>query len=430
MTVLQKAKLAEVDGKGKVSKEVAVQFNPATLRLQRANSIDAGKSRGRQVQQYNGTSSTTLNLELEFDTADLDQDGTPVDVRSLTADVSRFVLPGGKGSKQAPPRVRFSWGKFVLTGVMSSANEDLDLFSFDGVPLRAKVSISIKEQDPKFEALERGAGANPSTSAPPAGAPAPAGPGTSGGGASKGPADRVAEALDGESAADFLARNGLEPEGWRAIADGVSDVLSLLPGEPIGFSLGGPLLGVSIGGGEFALGGELDVAGGLDVSLGLGATDTGTAGGRHDPRPGAPDPAGFALAAAGGVTAAVQAAASGRAAAAADASRDAFGSPRPAAPAAAPDRARLRDAGGPRTLPSMAAAAAAPAAAADPRATSFGAGVPLRDRVVPEEVRLAHSPWVTIGPRRPAAAPAPSAPGRCGCGTGAGGRRGGGCGCR
>ena len=65
MTALQKAKLAQVDGTDKVSAEVAVQFNPATLKLQRSNSVDAGKSRGRQVQQYNGTSSTTLTLELD-----------------------------------------------------------------------------------------------------------------------------------------------------------------------------------------------------------------------------------------------------------------------------------------------------------------------------------------------------------------------------
>ena len=422
MTALQKAKLAAVDGKGKVSDEVAVQFNPATLKLNRANSIDAGKSRGRQVQQYNGTSSTTLSLELEFDTADLDQGGDPVDVRTLTADVTRFVLPGGKGSKQAPPRVRFSWGKFVLMGVMGSANEDLDLFSPEGVPLRAKVSISIKEQDPKFEALETGAGANPATVAPPSGTPAPTGPGTSGGGS--GPADRVAEALDGESAADFLSRQGLLPEAWRSIASGVSDVLSLLPGEPIGFNLGGPLGGFSVGGGE------LEFSGGLEVSLGLEPGSDGRGGPFATGTGGQPDPAGFALAAAGGLTAAVQTAAATSAAQAADASRQAFATPSRQQPGGAPasgppsqlgqpgagtGRSRLRDTSGARTQPATAAAPRPVPPAADRRATTYGSGLPLRDRITPDEVQLAGSPWVVIPPREPAPPPRSASPSRCGC---------------
>ncbi len=400
MTALQKAKLAEVDGSGKASKEVAVQFNPATLKLNRSNSIDAGKSRGRQVQQYNGTSSTTLTLELEFDTADQDQNGEAVDVRSLTADVTRFILPGGKGSKQAPPRVRFSWGKFVLIGVMGSANEDLDLFSAEGVPLRAKVSVSIKEQDPKFEALEKGSGANPSTGAPPSGTPAPAGPGTSGGGS--GPADRVAEAMDGESAADFLSRQGLLPEAWRSIADGVSDVLNLLPGEPIGFNLDLPFGGFAIGGGELSLGG------GLEASLGLEASAGGDLAGANGDagRPGAgsgPEPAGFALSAAGGLTAAVQSAAATTAGLAADANRQKFALPtRPAGPASGAQRPRLRDTAGARTQPTTPAAAQPAPPAADRRASTYGSGLPLRDRITPEEIRIAGSPWVVIGARQPA----------------------------
>ncbi len=160
MSQLEKAQIGEVNRQGRVSAEVAVQFNPTTLRLQMTNSIDVGKSRGRQAQQYNGTSSTTLTVELEFDSSDEDEGGQPVDVRTKTEAVRKFVLPGGRNSKQAPPRVQFRWGRFVLQGVMASLNEDLDLFSPDGVPLRSKLSISIKEQDPKFEALERGSGAN------------------------------------------------------------------------------------------------------------------------------------------------------------------------------------------------------------------------------------------------------------------------------
>jgi hypothetical protein len=59
-----------LDKKGKVTKTIPVQFNPSSLRLTLSNSVDGGTSRGRQVQQYNGSSSTQLHVELEFDTAD------------------------------------------------------------------------------------------------------------------------------------------------------------------------------------------------------------------------------------------------------------------------------------------------------------------------------------------------------------------------
>jgi hypothetical protein len=397
MTELRKAVLGEIDRNGDVSNEVSVQFNPATLKLQRSNSVDMGKSRGRQVQQYNGTSSTILTLDLEFDTADADSGGTPVDVRTLTQSVIRFVLPGGTGSKQAPPRVRFSWGNFVLAGVMTSATEDLDLFSADGVPLRAKVSVSIKEQDPKFAALESGPGANPSSAS--AASQGFGGPGTSGGlGAA---VDRVAEALDGESASDFLARQGLEPTAWRSIAAGVSDVLSLTPGEPIGFNIGSSLGGFSLGSGA-----ELEFAGGLEASLGLETPASATGAGSppaSDERAAisGPAPSGFALAAAGGLTAAVQTAVGTQAAATADRARTSFTVAARGLPTPAVDHRRLRDTAGARTLPSVAPAPRPAPAQADSRATSYGSGVPLRDRITPTEVQLARSPWVVIGPRSP-----------------------------
>ncbi|MGH3774195.1 MAG: hypothetical protein ACRDRR_00430 [Pseudonocardiaceae bacterium] len=163
MSTLEKAVLEELDKSGKVTETIPVQFNPASLKLQMTNSTDGAQSRGRQVQQYNGSASTSLSVELEFDTADEGTTAQPLDVRTRTAGVARFVLPGGEGSKQAPPRVQFRWGTLIVAGVMTSLSEEFDLFSADGVPLRAKVGVEIKEQDPKFEALERGPGANGDT---------------------------------------------------------------------------------------------------------------------------------------------------------------------------------------------------------------------------------------------------------------------------
>jgi len=396
MAELKKATLAEVDAKGNVNDEMAVQFNPTTLRLQMANSIDSGNSKGRQNWTYNGTSSSTLTVELVFDTGDEGTSSQPADVRDKTAMVRRFMLPKEK-SADAPPSVRFHWGSFVLTGVMTSASEDLELFTSEGTPLRAKMSISIKEQDPRFAAPKSpqkpsgrgGLGALGSD----LGDLNPFGPG--GLGLAVDATNRLAEALDGESAADFLARNGLAPEAWRAIANGLEDTLSLSAGDSIGFNVGLPVGGISIGGiGTAGAGGGFAIGSGGPGSTEVGLTGTGAA-------------AGFAMSAAGGLSAAVQAQAVATAAAGAEANRAAFttstqaSQPASATPPAGDDRARLRDVANARTAPPTAAAPSAPPPVADQRATSFGRGIPLRDRFTPTDGTRTNPAWVTVARRAP-----------------------------
>jgi hypothetical protein len=373
-----------------------VQFNPATLRLQMTNNVEGGEARHRTAQQYTGSSSTTLTLELHFDSADQRSN-----VRAKSAIVRRFVTPATGATKQAPPRVRFHWGDFVFIGVVTSVNEDIDLFSADGMPLHSKCNVTIKEQDPRFAALSMGAGAAQGANAVPAGeSAAPSGGDPAGGGGPGGPTDRTAAAIGGESAAEFTARMGLDPSAWRGLAPAGGSPLSLPAGLEIDFSSGlssAPGVGVSSGV-------ESGASASTEAALGLA------------PAPGGAAKQGLALAAAGGVGAALQTAQIAKASAAAAQARDAFGvPPAPAppsaggapAPAAAATAASQAAAPGPSSgaapsvrpappaqpRPSLAAgglpgpaaqAAAAPAPpppVADPRATGFGFGVPLRPTV-------------------------------------------------
>lgn len=393
MTELKKADLQVIDKNDTATETIPVQFNPTTLSVTMSNSVDGGTSRGRQTQQYNGSASTQLSLDLHFDTADEGATAQPVDVRTKTNQIRQFVLPGGEGSKQAPPRVRFRWGPFTLTGVMTSLSEELSLFSPDGVPLRSKVSVQIKEQDAAFAALKKGAGANPDKK------PAAAGAGSTGagpGGGGSGLFDRAVAALAGESPADFLARNGLDPQAWRGLGDALAnldDGLELSAGVSIGFDTG---LTAGVG---------LEARGG--VTLGLGASASvalgleGAAGGRVSEA--STRAQGFALASAGGVTSAAQQAASAQAAVAAGAAREAFGgspaTPSGSAPSAANARAPLATSTSVRVAPS---APAPTPPRADRRAATYGRGIPLRDRV---EVRGAEpEAYVVIGARDPVGA--------------------------
>jgi hypothetical protein len=437
MGALEKAELQALSPAAEpttVGEPIKVQFNPSSMRLQMTNNVEGGKSRGRQVQQYNGTSSTVLSLDLVFDTADEGTTDRPRNVREKTSLVSQFVLPAGRETKQAPPRVRFHWGDFVFDGVMTSLTEDIDLFSSGGVPVRAKLSVSIKEQDPKFEALQSGAGASTAAGATDAGANRAA-PGTSGGG----PTNRTAFALGGESAADFTARMGLDPSAWRGVAAGLGDSLSLQAGTQIDFSAD---LSVSAGVGASA-GVEVGASVSIDAAVGLETRATLDAAAA----------AGFALSAVGGVEAAIQTAAAVKTESAAAQARSAFDLPRTAIPARP---ARAASTGRPVTLglgslaPGVAAAVSAaaqgpsalgppeqprpplrltgipspsvqavapPAPApprADPRAVGYGLGVPLRPRVTgaADERQGAVAGRVVVGPRpKLAGMPAGGAPG-------------------
>ena len=218
-----------------------------------------------------------------------------------------------------------------------------------------------------------------------------------------GEADRTAEALEGESAADFAARMGLDPSAWRGIAAqfGGASSLSLSAGVSIDFNSSlSASAGIGFSAGiEASAGASLGASFGLDASASVSAGVTASGGGG-----GSSSAAGFALSAAGGVTAAIETVAAVQASSAAGSARRSFestsapqpsSSPRPAMPAQR--RAPLQSRGAPgQRLPSASAQAAAPPAPAPPqadrRATTFGFGVPLRPRADVTALALAGTP--------------------------------------
>jgi hypothetical protein len=392
-----KAVLEEVeDGPGTKSTSggagIVVQINPATLRLQMASTVDFGKDTGRQKVQYQGSTST-LSFDLIFDTADEGTTESPVDVRTRTRQLERFVLPAMKKTKAVPPRVRFTYGSFSVIGVMTALNQDFDYFARNGVPLRAKCAVTIKEQRPEFDATLAGPGANTGAGAAPALPPgrdsasgtgsAVAAPGTPP--PSTPPADRSGTALAGESAPDFAARMGLDPRAWKGL-QGITDPLALPAGLRLDFSgalsasaglgvdlgdaAGVPLPGGGQGGG--GQGGGTSGGGGSGAGPGAAPGAPGS-GGSAVPPGGVPTQApadGTALAAAGGLTRALADAAAAGAGLAAATTRQGFVTgPDPASPAP------------PATVVAAPSGTTAVPAAPDPRALGYGFGVPLRPRI-------------------------------------------------
>jgi hypothetical protein len=381
---------------------ITVQVNPTSLRLALTNSNDDGKAVSRPNTTFQGSSSSTLSFDLMMDTADLGTTDVPQDVQTLTAQLERFMLPKPGEPKGVPPRVLFSYGSLHVAGIMSGLNLEYDLFSESGVPLRAKASVTIKEQLPQFDANLLGAGANTGSGA--------TDPSAAGAAPPTAPADRTGTALGGESAADFATRMGLDPATWKTFAAGITDPLSLDAGLQIDFSS------------------SASAAAGLGIQAGVTATSTGADPADPATPVGSLSPA--ALTAAGGVSAAIAQQALSQSAAVAATARTAFG---PAA--TAPPGSAAAGGAGPTGAAATAGSGASPLPSYRPdvRATTFGFGVPLRPLIpLPNRaaVALVHDiargqTWPPTGTLGGPAAPGTGTAGgvsAAGCGCGCGGK--------
>lgn len=347
-------------------KSPPVQFNPTSLKLSRSNNIDKGGSTtNTQKRQVPSVQPATLTFDLEFDTAEGGDDGQPQDVRERTMDVRQFTEPlKGEGGKP-PPRVRFQWGKFIFDGIVTQLTEDLDYFSPDGMALRAKLSITITEQNPSWERNVLGAGAR----TPPAGQAAGIARPTAAGGATAQP--RVpgagpgasptpnplstALAKAGESVQQLLSRLDADPATWRTAMGGLGSPLALQAGAQVQLGASASLsAGLGAAGGGFTASAGVNDQVQLQAALGMGGSASlggGVSGSAS---------AGFVLAEAGGLgraSAGVQAQAS--ASARADA-RAAFAVPQLSAGVQAEAHAEVT---------------------VDPRSLAYGHGIPLRARV-------------------------------------------------
>jgi hypothetical protein len=167
--VLTKAELIELtsdltqDAPG--AKPVRVQFNPESLKVTYANQLatdEKSTQTGTAAMQFVGKGSTKLAVQLWFDvnhpsSAPEGGGDAPRDVRDFTTQVAYFITPKESSpGKYVIPGVRFQWGSFSFTGVLESLDESLELFSNDGRPLRASLSLGLIQQ--KIVAFNKGQG--------------------------------------------------------------------------------------------------------------------------------------------------------------------------------------------------------------------------------------------------------------------------------
>lgn len=201
-----------------------VQYNPTELTFDKQAQIAEIAIPGLDapIQQFIRGNAEKLTLELFCDTTD---DGTGVGARSVTEETDKFyqlvkILP----ERHAPPVVTFMWHhrfpgdrlgeawgnqrRNSFTGLAESVRQRFTMFSTEGIPLRATVTLVLREYRPIEEQLAELNLASP---------------------------DRTHShvLVQGETLSAVAARHYERPGEWRRIADDndIEDPRRLQPGQ-------------------------------------------------------------------------------------------------------------------------------------------------------------------------------------------------------
>jgi hypothetical protein len=123
---------------------IPLRYNPTEYQLQKSNNFAEIGIPGLESPpiQFVRGASEKLTAELLVDTSD-----TLEDVRERYVNKLRDLM-NLNIELHAPPIVRFVWDRQVFVGVLESLNVSYVLFTPEGVPLRAKLSVALKEYRP------------------------------------------------------------------------------------------------------------------------------------------------------------------------------------------------------------------------------------------------------------------------------------------
>lgn len=146
-----------------------VQYNPKEFKFDKPVQWQPHDEQGvESTLEFQKAQPASMAVDLYFDTTNDGGDVRSTWVNQLLELTNPNVTPcdgeAAELGKQRPPRVSFIWGEFELIGVIEAVNVTYLMFGSDGTPLRAKVSVKMKEWTPDNSYSGGGGGSGYGTS--------------------------------------------------------------------------------------------------------------------------------------------------------------------------------------------------------------------------------------------------------------------------
>jgi nucleoid-associated protein YgaU len=129
-------------------------YNPTSFSVSHSVTYDGGKqpNSGDLAKKVQSINARVVNMELFFDGTEASPSastgiGPNTVLKGVDLQVEAFLKLAYQidGEAHRPHYIMLLWGTFVMTGVLKSANVNYTMFSPDGRPLRAKMSLVIEE---------------------------------------------------------------------------------------------------------------------------------------------------------------------------------------------------------------------------------------------------------------------------------------------
>ena len=167
---LKKGKFVIIPGKGSGDKatfsesdKIEVTFNPTEYTINNSNTFKDTDIVGliSPIFQFDKGSARTLKVDLMLDTmVSAKGEKEKTDVRDKYIKPLQKLMELDK-ELHAPPPCQVLWGSLNFKGMLESMNITYKLFNNEGIPVRAKVSLSFKEFIPLSKQVK-----NPSLHSP------------------------------------------------------------------------------------------------------------------------------------------------------------------------------------------------------------------------------------------------------------------------
>ena len=140
---LKKAYIQVLDAQGKTKDKIPVLFNPSEYSMEKSNEFANINIPGLEspLLQFVRGGLETLTMDLFFDTYTYEKS---IDVRKTYTDKIANLLKIDP-TIHAPPVLQFVWGSLTFTGVLSRVSKKFTMFSSDGTPVRATLSVTFNE---------------------------------------------------------------------------------------------------------------------------------------------------------------------------------------------------------------------------------------------------------------------------------------------